>query len=145
MIWLNIEGLSWSWSYVSGFTTTCAISREFESCSWRGVLDTTLCDKVCQWLAAGWWFSFVLQFPPPIKLPNVNEIFLKVALNTISQSNQTRGQNLAFLLQLPTELPGKYFQCPSLNIGSPAAYVLHEMFNISVAILAATWKIWRTR
>jgi hypothetical protein len=38
---------------------------------------------------------------------------LKVALNTISQSNQTRGQNLAFLLQLPTELPGKYFQCPS--------------------------------
>jgi hypothetical protein len=22
-----------------------------------GVLYTTLCDKVCQWLAAGWWFS----------------------------------------------------------------------------------------
>jgi hypothetical protein len=22
-----------------------------------GVLDTTLCDKVCQWLAAGQWFS----------------------------------------------------------------------------------------
>jgi len=29
---------------------------------------TTLCDKVCQWLAAGWWFSPVLRFPPPIKL-----------------------------------------------------------------------------
>jgi hypothetical protein len=29
----------------------------FESCSWQGVLDTTLCDKVCQWLAAGHWFS----------------------------------------------------------------------------------------
>jgi hypothetical protein len=28
----------------------------------RGVLDTTLCDKVCQWLAAGQCFS------PPIKL-----------------------------------------------------------------------------
>jgi hypothetical protein len=25
----------------------------------RGVLDTTLCNKVCQWLAAGWWFSLV--------------------------------------------------------------------------------------
>ena len=25
--------------------------------SWRSVLDTTLCDKVCQWLATGWWFS----------------------------------------------------------------------------------------
>jgi hypothetical protein len=23
----------------------------------RGVLDTTLCNKVCQWLAAGQWFS----------------------------------------------------------------------------------------
>ena len=23
----------------------------------RGVLDTTLCDKVCQWHAAGQWFS----------------------------------------------------------------------------------------
>jgi hypothetical protein len=36
------------------FTTTYAISAyhhlrcEFESCSRRGVLDTTLCDKVCQ-------------------------------------------------------------------------------------------------
>jgi len=38
---------------VVGFTTTYAISAyyyscEFEPCSWRGVLDTTLCDKVCQ-------------------------------------------------------------------------------------------------
>ena len=39
-----------------GFTTTCAISFyhhqscDFESCSWAGVhvLNTTLCDKVCQ-------------------------------------------------------------------------------------------------
>ena len=23
----------------------------------RGVLNTTLCDKVCQWIAAGQWFS----------------------------------------------------------------------------------------
>jgi hypothetical protein len=29
---------------------------KFESHSWRGVLDTTLCDKVCQLLAAGQWF-----------------------------------------------------------------------------------------
>jgi organic radical activating enzyme len=31
-------------SIVAGFTTTYAHS-------WRGVLDTTLCDKVCQLLA----------------------------------------------------------------------------------------------
>jgi hypothetical protein len=55
--------LSWSWSYVVGFTTTCATSVyhhwscEFEPRSWRGVLDTTLCDKVCQWLATCRWFS----------------------------------------------------------------------------------------
>ena len=23
---------------------------------WQGVLDTTLCDQVCQWLATGQWF-----------------------------------------------------------------------------------------
>ena len=28
-------------------------SCEFEFCSWHGVLDTTLCDEVCQWLV---WF-----------------------------------------------------------------------------------------
>ena len=39
---------------VVGFTTTCAISGyphrscEVEPRSWQGVLDTTLCDKVCQ-------------------------------------------------------------------------------------------------
>ena len=40
-------------------------------CSWRGVLDTTLCDKDCQW------------FSPPIKL-TATEILWKVVLNTIT-------------------------------------------------------------
>ena len=48
---------------VVGFTTICAISTydyyscEFELCSWQGVLDRTLCDKVCQWLSTGQWLS----------------------------------------------------------------------------------------
>jgi hypothetical protein len=33
------------------------LSCEFEPHSWRGVLDKTLCDKVCQWLATGLWIS----------------------------------------------------------------------------------------
>jgi hypothetical protein len=36
---------------VVGFTTTYAYHQYrcgFESRSWRGVFDTTLCDKVCQ-------------------------------------------------------------------------------------------------
>jgi len=42
---------------VVGFTTTCAISDyhhwccEFEWCSWRGVLNTTLHDIVCHQLS----------------------------------------------------------------------------------------------
>ena len=47
---------------------------------------TTLCDKVCQWLATGLWFS-----PgPPVSSTNktdhhdITEILLKVALNTIT-------------------------------------------------------------
>jgi hypothetical protein len=49
---------------VVGFTTTYAISVydyykrvEFESRSWQCVLDTTLCDKVCQWHTTGRWVS----------------------------------------------------------------------------------------
>ena len=77
---------------VVGFTTTCAISAyhhkscEFESCSWWGVLDTTLCDKVCYWLAAGWWFSpgTLGSFTNKKDCPDITEILLKVALNTIT-------------------------------------------------------------
>jgi hypothetical protein len=46
---------------VVGFTITRAISAyqylcwEFEPHSRRGVFDTTLCDKVCQWLPMNTW------------------------------------------------------------------------------------------
>ena len=70
-------------------TTTCAISvygRKFESRPWRGVLDTTLCGKICQLLASGRWF------PPGTPVFSTNktdrhdiaEILLKVALNPIT-------------------------------------------------------------
>ena len=53
----------------------------------RGVPDTTLCDKVGQWLVAGRWFS-----PPGTLIPSINktdrhdiaEILLNVALNAIT-------------------------------------------------------------
>jgi hypothetical protein len=79
---------------VVGFTTTCAISInhyyicEFKPRSWLGVLNTTFCDKVCQYLATGRSFS-----PgPPVSSTNktdhqdITEILLKVALNTINQT-----------------------------------------------------------
>jgi hypothetical protein len=49
---------------------------------------TTLCDKVCQWLATVLWFSA----GPPVSSTNksdrrdITEILLKVALNTIKQT-----------------------------------------------------------
>ena len=55
----------------------------------RGVLDTTLCDKVCQWLAAGPWFSpgSLVSSINKTDRHNITEILLKVALNTINQTN----------------------------------------------------------
>ena len=58
-------------------------SCELESSSWRGVLDTTLCDKVCQLLAAGWWFSLVSSNNKTDR-HDITEILLKVALSTIN-------------------------------------------------------------
>jgi hypothetical protein len=69
----------------------------------------TLCDKVCQWLMTGRWFS-----PgPPVSSTNktdcyiVAEILLKVVLNTIKQtrnnmnvSQQGRLSNFTFMHQL---------------------------------------------
>jgi hypothetical protein len=58
-------------SMVVVFTSTYVInvnhhwSCEFKSRPRRGVLDTTLCDQVCQWLAVGRWFP---RYPPLIKL-----------------------------------------------------------------------------
>ena len=78
---------------VVGFTTTFAISAyhhkncEFEPRSWRDVLDTTLCDKVCQLLTADRWLSPGTPVSSTNKTDRqdnfIAEILLKVALNTI--------------------------------------------------------------
>jgi len=51
------------------------------------VLDTTLCDKVCHWLAIGRWFSLGIPVSSTNKTDHhdITEILLKVALSTISQ------------------------------------------------------------
>ena len=77
---------------VVGFTTTYAISAyhhlncEFESHSWLVVLDTTLCDKVCQWLATGQWFSLCTPVFSTNKTDchDITEILLKVALDAMT-------------------------------------------------------------
>ena len=73
-----------------GFTITYAISTyhyqccEFEYCSG----DTTLCDKVYQWLVTGLWWSLGTPVSSTNKTSphKITEILLKVALNTINQN-----------------------------------------------------------
>jgi hypothetical protein len=74
---------------VVGFTITYAIGAyhhercEFESRSWRGVLDSTLVDKECQGLATVRWFSPVSSTNKTDR-QDISEILLKVALITIT-------------------------------------------------------------
>ena len=51
-----------------------------------GVLDTTLCDKVYQWLVAGRWFSPGTPVSSTNKTDrrDITEILLKVVLNNIA-------------------------------------------------------------
>jgi len=50
------------------------------------VLDTTLCDKVCHWLATGQWFSPGTPVFSTNKTDyhDITEILLKMMLNTIN-------------------------------------------------------------
>ena len=85
------EGQSWAWSYAS-----CIYNYLCNQCLspltlWHpiplrwGDLDTTLCDKLCQWLAAGWFF-FPVSSTNKTDHHDITEILLKVALNTITQT-----------------------------------------------------------
>ena len=52
----------------------------------RGVLYTTLCDKICQWFSPGTPVSSTNK----TDRHNIAEILLKVALNTINHNHMTR-------------------------------------------------------
>jgi hypothetical protein len=89
---VNLQGPSWSWSYGSWIYNYLCNQCISTLTLWvwilfrRGVLDTTLCDKVCQWLAAGLWFCLGTTVSSTIKTDrhDITEILLKVALNTIN-------------------------------------------------------------
>jgi hypothetical protein len=68
---------------VVGFITTYAFSASpltlWVQTLLRSVLDTTLCDKVCQWLVTGLWFSqgTLVSSTNKTDCHNVTEILLK--------------------------------------------------------------------
>ena len=75
---------SWIYNYLCNQCLSPLTLWVWISLMW-GVLHTTLCDKVCQWLPTGRWFSS----GTPVSSTNKNdchditEILLKVALNII--------------------------------------------------------------
>ena len=88
-------GASWPWSYgrwIYDYLCNWCLSplMLWVRISVRAKC-TTLCDKVCQWIATGQWFSL----DPPVSSTNktdrhdITEVLLKMALNTIKQTNQT--------------------------------------------------------
>jgi hypothetical protein len=86
----SMSGRRGRYRIVVGFTTTYAISAYHHWCFSIRARCTTLCDKVCQWLATGWWFSSGLPVSSTNKTDrhDITEILLKVALNTINQANK---------------------------------------------------------
>ena len=85
-------GSSWLWSHVSWIYNYLCNQCLSPLTFWvripliQGVHNTfctTLCDKVCQWLATGRWFSpGTLVSTNKTDCHDIHEILLKVALNT---------------------------------------------------------------
>ena len=88
----DVTGPSWTWSYGSWIYNYLCNQCLSQLKLWvrmpltRSVLHTTLCDKVCQWLAAGRCFSQGTPVSPTNKTDrhDITEILLKVAFNTIT-------------------------------------------------------------
>jgi hypothetical protein len=58
------------------------IAKMLKPRSWRGVLDTTLCDQIGKWIYSGTPGSSTNN----TDLHDIANILLKVALNTIDQT-----------------------------------------------------------
>ena len=79
-----ILGISWSWLYGS-WIYNCLCNQCLSPSQAR---CTTLCDKVCQWLATGLWFSSGTLVSSTNKTDHhdIAEILLRMALNIINQT-----------------------------------------------------------
>ena len=106
----TLKGLSWLWSYGSWIYNYICNQCLSPLTLWVqilfrwSILDPTLCDKVCQWLVAGRWFSLDTLVSSTNKTDcyNITEILLKVALNTISHHHlfTLNGKNFFFTVFL---------------------------------------------
>jgi hypothetical protein len=109
-----VLGLSWSWSYGSWIYNYLCNQCLSPLTLWvriqlkRGGFDTTLCDNVCQWLAAGQWFSpgTPVSSTNNIDRHEITEILLKVVLNAIPPHQKKKPhKDLFYSLVRTTLLP----------------------------------------
>ena len=92
--WNGRLGPLWSWSYGSWIYNylynQCLppLKLWVRTPFMVGLLDTTICDKVFQWLATSWWFSLGTSISSTNQTDchDITEILLKVALRTINQT-----------------------------------------------------------
>ena len=80
----------------------------------RGVLDTTLWDKVFQWFATSRWFSPGTPVSSTNKSDrhDITEILFKVALNTINHHPTTTNLSIMYIRSRSRILPGSICHCP---------------------------------
>jgi hypothetical protein len=97
------KGSSWLWSYciwTSNYLCNQCLSPlmlRVRTTLRRGVFDTTLCNKVCQWLATGQWFSPGTTISSTNKTDrhDITEKLLKVTLITINLNQTSRNLELS--------------------------------------------------
>ena len=95
---INYQGTSWLWLYGSWIYNYLCNQCLSLLTLWVWIplmvrcTNTTLCDKVCHWLAAGMWFSSGTHVSSTNKTDrhDIIEILLKVALNTITLTTYTK-------------------------------------------------------
>ena len=79
-------------SYLFGINHHYRCGLEPRSC--RGLLNTRLCDTVCQWLTTGRLFSPSTPVSPTNIILDIIEIWLKMALSIIKLNQPLKGMYL---------------------------------------------------
>ena len=99
------------------------------------MFDTTLCDKICPWLATGRWFSLGTPVSSIYKTYCHNiiaEILLKVALNTI-----TLTKCVLFAMTMYSSKHSLY-KCHKL---SRSARIFYNIISAAFNIISKFWKV----
>ena len=119
----------------------------------RCVLDTTLCDQVCQWLAAGRWFS------PDTHVPSTNNSnrhdITEILLNTINNPQQVKiikqcDKSLSHVLTMYTikcsiaphssQCSTIFQMCPVFTSFSFCKFFTNSLFDFLILEVRRDWR-----